>query len=222
MRSRRAVLGLATALLLAGCASYPKHELRIFSETDRRPVRTVLVLAPAFPTKVKRALPEDVPEMLPERRAESAEALRAALAEILSASVTVTSGPVPDAVVGWADALQKRYLKDGAVPSRVDPVDAGADAVLLPTVRTYGTDRNQYSYQLFWMKPRWIGTPTWDHTCDLEAVLIYARDGAVLFDARVGELVNTKEPDPTALGRATRAALGGLLRGFPPASATSP
>ncbi|MEK7766551.1 MAG: hypothetical protein AAB368_09955 [bacterium] len=217
MHGRRA-FAVACASLFAGCASYPRHDMRLALALDAHPVRSVLVLPPTFPKKVKRNEPEDLPEMLPDRTAGSATAVLEAVRAVLSASTTVdAANPLPPAATAWAAGIQ-RDLDKGIVPLRVPPAEVPAESVLFLAMHWYGAELNQWSITplpfLPWSKRYFLGPRNYDHVCDFSALLVNPKNGDILFDGRHGEVVAAPAVSGTALAEATRAAAGGLLKGF--------
>ncbi len=201
---KRSALLLAAALAV-GCALMPHHEVNISPKLVEHPVHSIVMFDPAFPEKVKRASPQDLVEMLPEHVAESATTIRTILTEVLGATVMVDAAYQPDRLaLQWAAGILADLAKT-RVPLSVDPVQIPAEAVLLVGVPTYGIEDMQMHGNILWFKDFKIGPKKWQYTCDMEAILLDPRTGAVLFDVR-------NAYSEKAHGEPDRAVLLGLVR----------
>lgn len=206
---------LLVGATLAGCGLMPRHEVNISPKLIEHPVHSIVIFEPVFPDKIKRTSQDDLAEMLPERQAASAGDIRRILTEVLSTTVTVDAAFEPDRLAQqWATGIL-RDLGKGMVPLSVDPVNIAAEAVLLVGVPSYGTEDMQWHLNFLWFKDRKLGRPKWEYTCDLQALLVDPRSGAVLFDVRNEYRERaTGDLNPAVLAALTRTCAGDIARAF--------
>jgi hypothetical protein len=225
--------------LLAGCASSPKHAVNVSPELRAHPVRRVYIFDPAFPNKVKRRLPDDFAEMAPENQPASAAIILSELATALmagkagqalpkpltalatlGASLTVDSTYFPPAGAReWAAGIAADLAKV-RVPLGVEPQPVPVEAALIVGVPVYGTENSQFTVQILWLKPTRLGSPKWEHVCDLQAILVDPRTGGILLDIRHETRLTSGSNDPATLLNATRETARAIADAFPAPAAT--
>lgn len=206
---------LILAGVLAGCGLVPRHEVNISPKLAEHPVHSIVVFDPMFPEKIKRSSPDDLAEMQLDRQPESAATIRRLVTEVVGATVAVDAAYQPDRLAQqWATGILTDLSK-GRVPLGVDPVNIPAEAVLLLGVPSWGTEDMQWHLNILWFKGTKLGRPKWEYTCDMQALLINPRDGAVLFDVRNEYRERaTGALDPAVLLNLTRTCAGDIARAF--------
>ncbi len=187
----RLLICLTSAALAAGCAQLPRHEVDISGQLREQPLKSVVLFPVVFPTDPKRNDPDDFPELNTENLKSSESAILQALTRAMGASIIVDSSVIPGREhLEWSEKIGNDLIL-GRVPLAVPPVDLEVEAVLLTAAIAYGSELNQYSYQLFPFlprsKPRYFGKPRWDHACDLEILLVRPKDGHILCHVRHAE-----------------------------------
>lgn len=197
----------AAAALLAGCAQLPRHEVDISNQLRQRPIQTVVLMPIVFPTDLERDHPDDFPELGPENIAATEEQILRALTQSIGASITIDSAFVPGPEAReWSNEIGKNLALD-RVPLAVPPLEMGVESVLITAVISYGSELNQYNYQLLPFlhssKRRYFGKPRWDYICDLGFLLIRPKDGYILCHVRHNEKKTLEERSPDVLGDMT-------------------
>lgn len=207
---------MVAALVLGGCADNVKHELNVSQELRRMPIRSVVILLPAFNKKVKRVRPDDFFHMKPDRQPAAGTQVRDALTAAFSASLSVDAGFVPDeATRDWAADIGEDLAR-GRVPLSVDPHPLAAEAVLLTGVQLFGWEHDEVQLQILWFKRKSFGPPRITHNVRLQAVLVNPRTGDVLLDALEGVSETVGQEDEALLDHLLRTVADRFAAALPP------
>ncbi len=216
---------LAAGILLWGCESLPRHEVDVHQRLIENPVSSVLILPPSVPLNIERAHPDDFEAWKDETREATVRQLSSLVLEAISSSVTAESARELDqGVRDWADAIGKDLLMNRVALS-VDPVALEAEAVLVWAVVRYGTELNQLNFQLIpFLKTRkkYFGRASYNHLCELEALLIRPSDGAILFHVCHEAKAKSEKRDPDLLLKLARECAWTIPRGLPPRQPAPP
>ncbi len=216
---RRIALAACFLAIGAGCADLPKHEVSVSNSLRERPVRSVFIFEPGFPSKTKHFSDDDLAEMKPEHRMETSAQILSVVKEVIGASLLVDSYYTPDeSAQAWADAITADLAK-GRVPLSVEPYDVPVESVLLLGVLSYGRTLDQVQVRplpfLPWTKTYRMGKEKWEHVCDLQAILVDPREGTVLLDVRHSARTSEPGKDPEITERMVRETAWALVNAFP-------
>lgn len=214
----RFALVLVVSGFLSGCAFLPVNRVIISPELKKAPVKGVLVLEPGFGKKHRKYnFPGDLKEIEPANQKETANLLQPMLVEALEGVGLEVELPcvLNEDVRAWAKKIVTD-LANNRVPLKVEPIDLSVESILLFGVVEYGQIMTQLHWKAFFEKKyHVIGRMSWEHVCDIQAILVNPRTGTVLMDVRHRVAVEVYKEDPELLKQMAKEVMQVIANAFP-------